>query len=165
MAERYLGRLSAPASSGRKAFRAAAALFLGTWWSVAAVSGYRAIYQVRSLELSATGRVLRPGATVRARIATSGRTHAHLNVALVQGAHRELLVSRFVPGNRDAATDPRSQRAAVAIVLTPQLLARFRPGPATLRAVGLGSSQWLRVPPPTVREIPVRIAAVDRPTK
>jgi hypothetical protein len=158
MEERYLGRLTAPASTGRKVFRAAAGLFLGTWWSVAGIAGWRAIFQVRTLEVSASERVLRPGTTVRAHIATSGRTVAHLNVALVQGAHRELLASRFVPSNRDAQSDPRSQHASVAIALTPDLLARFRPGAARLRAVGLGSSQFLRVPPPTVREIAVQVA-------
>ena len=44
------------------------------------------------------------------------------------------------------------------MIATAALLERFRPGPATLRATGLGSSQWLRVPPPEVRERYVEIA-------
>jgi hypothetical protein len=37
------------------------------------------------------------------------------------------------------------------------MLARFEPGTATLRATAVGRPQWLRVPPPTVREQPVII--------
>jgi hypothetical protein len=39
--------------------------------------------------------------------------------------------------------------------LTPALLASFAPGPAELRAVAVGRSQWLRVPPPTVAAVTV----------
>ena len=43
--------------------------------------------------------------------------------------------------------------------LTPTMLDGFEPGTAMLRATAVGRSQWLRIPPPTVREQPVRIAA------
>jgi hypothetical protein len=158
MAERYFGRLTAPASTRRKVLRVAVGLFLGTWWSTALCSGYRAIWQVSQVEVSASDAVLRPGSTVRARIATSGRTYARLDVALVQGGRSETLASRYVPASRHSKTDPRGQRASLIIVLTPRVLSRFRPGPATLRAVGLGSSQFLHVPPPRIRDVPVRIA-------
>jgi hypothetical protein len=158
MTERYFGRLTAPVPARRKVFRLAAGLFLGTWWSTALCSGYRAIWQVHGVEVSASDAALTPGTTVRARIVTSGRTFAHLNVALVQGAHLELLASRLVPASRAAQTDPRSRHASVSIVLTRAVLSRFHAGPARLRAVGLGSSQFLRVPPPEIREIPVQIA-------
>jgi hypothetical protein len=42
------------------------------------------------------------------------------------------------------------------VVLAPEQLARFLSGPATVRATATGRRQWLRLPPPTVRE-----AAVD----
>lgn len=144
--------------SRRKALRVAIGFFLCTWWGTALCSGYRAIWQVYEVEVSAPGGALRAGSTVGARIVTSGRTHAHLNVALVQGAHTEVLTSQFVPSNREAQTDPRAHRAAVTVVLTRDVLTRFHAGPARLRVVGLGSSQFLRVPPPKVREIPVQIA-------
>jgi hypothetical protein len=162
MPERYLGRLTTPVTARRKMMRSAAGLGLAVWCAVAVTSGWRAIFQVRSVELSAAGRELKPGSPVRARIVTSGRAFAHLDVALVQGAHRELLASRLVPHNADPPGDPRPQRASVEVVLAPEVLARFKPGPARLRAVGIGSSQWFRVPPPTVRELPVEIAASPR---
>lgn len=158
MAERYLGRLTAPVSERRKAFRAGVGLFLGLWWGTALCSGYRAIWQVSSVEVSASSAVLRPGSTVRARIVTSGRTHARLDVALVQGGRSETLTSLYVPASRHSKTDPRGQRASLAIVLTPTVLSRFHAGPATLRAVGRGSSQFLHVPPPRIRDVPVQIA-------
>jgi hypothetical protein len=34
---------------------------------------------------------------------------------------------------------------------------------APLRATALGRSQWLRVPPPTIREVPVTIATTTSP--
>ncbi|HET6230584.1 MAG TPA: hypothetical protein VFE05_10990 [Longimicrobiaceae bacterium] len=162
MPERYLGRLTAPLPGRSQMVRSAAGLGLAVWCAVAVTSGWRAIFQVRSVELSATGRELKPGSAVRARIVTSGRAFAHLEVALVQGAHRELLASRLVPHNADPPGDPRPQHLSLEVVLAPEVLARLQPGPAKLRAVGIGSSQWFRVPPPTVRELRVEIAASPR---
>ena len=39
------------------------------------------------------------------------------------------------------------------------MLDGFEPGTAMLRATAVGRPQWLRIPPPTVREQPVTIAA------
>lgn len=158
MAKRCLARLAQRPRTVTP-LRVAVALFLCAWWGTALLSGYRAIYQIRSVELTVGERILRPGTRVQARIATSGRTYARLTLELVQGAHAETLAVRRVPGNRDGATDPRSRRASIVVSLTPELLARYEPGPARLRASGLGSSQWLRVPPPTVREVVVALPA------
>jgi len=158
MKMRYLRTLTAPALARRKLLRVGVGLFLCTWWGTALCSGYRAIWQVYGVEVSAPGGALRAGSTIRAGIVTSGRSHAHLNVALVQGAHAQVLASRYVASNRASKTDPRAHREALSVVLTSDVLARFHAGPARLRVEGLGSSQFLRVPPPTIREIPVQIA-------
>jgi hypothetical protein len=158
MARRRFGGLTAPVPRRRKVLRTGVGLFLCTWWGTALCSGYRAIWQVYGVEVSAPGGVLKPGSTVRARIVTSGRTHARLDVALVQGAHAEVLASRYVASNRASRTDPRPHRAALAVVLRPDVLSRFHAGPARLRVIGFGSSQFLHVPPPKVRDVPVRIA-------
>jgi hypothetical protein len=126
--------------------------------TLALLSGWRAWVQVRRLELDAPAGALRTGSRVEARVLTSARTSVTVTLALVQGAAAETLGVRVVPANRDPASDPRPRRAALAVTLGDAALARFRPGPATLRAVAVGRSQWLRVPPPTVRETSVEIA-------
>jgi hypothetical protein len=42
-------------------------------------------------------------------------------------------------------------------VVTPELLARFASGAAVVRATAHGRPQWMRTPPPEVREVAVEI--------
>ncbi|MET0399553.1 MAG: hypothetical protein ABW277_22370 [Longimicrobiaceae bacterium] len=126
------------------------------------LSGWRAWVQVRSLELHADSPVLSGGSIVEARVVTSGRTFVDLRLELVQGTHAETLAARQVPKNRDAATDPRSRRDSLVVVLTPDVLGRFRAGPVLVRAVARGRPQWLREPSPTVREVALEIRRPDR---
>ncbi|HEU0077237.1 MAG TPA: hypothetical protein VFQ76_06285 [Longimicrobiaceae bacterium] len=137
--------------------RRAALVVLAVPLAVATLSGWRAWVQVRSLELHAAAPVLRGGSRLQARVVTSGRTFVDLRLELVQGTHAETLAVRQVPKNRDAATDPRSRRDSLAVVLAPELLERFREGPVLVRAVARGRPQWLREPPPTVRELALEI--------
>jgi hypothetical protein len=125
--------------------------------AVGVLSGWRAWVQVRSLELHADSPVLSGGSIVQARVVTSGRTFVDLRLELVQGTHAETLAVRQVPKNRDAATDPRSRRDSLAVVVTPDVLERFREGPVLVRAVARGRSQWLREPPSAVRELALTI--------
>ena len=46
---------------------------------------------------------------------------------------------------------------SLSVTLTPAMLSEFDPGPATLRASAVGRPQWLRVPPPSIREQAVSI--------
>lgn len=133
--------------------------FLAVCFVVAMLSGHRAYFQVRSLDLVSSGKVLRGGSSVRASVVTSGRTFARVRLELIQGAHAEKLAEQVVPKNEWAAIDPRQQRATLTATLTPELLARFEAGPALLRATALGGSQWLRVPPPEVRDLEVEVQA------
>ena len=125
---------------------------------LALFSGYRAVWQIWRVDVRAPGPVLCAGDVVRASVVSSGRARAELRLDLVQGARVETLGVRVLRGNRVAVYDPRWGRGALAVTLTPELLARFAAGPAVLRATGRGSSQWLRIPPPTVREVRVELA-------
>lgn len=123
----------------------------------ALVSGYRAYYQVRSLELELAGPVLRNGSVIQIAVAGSGRTTIDVQLELIQGAQSETLMVLRVPGNEWASFDPRPRRASQKVVLTPELLARFADGEAKVRATATGRRQWTRLPPPTVRESEVEI--------
>lgn len=142
-----------PIAAMKKVLLALLALCLVT----ALASGYRAYFQVLSLELHLTDAVLRGGSVVRTAVVTSGRTHVDVRLELIQGDLSETLAVRRVPGNAWASFDPRPQRASHEVVLTPELLARFRTGAARLRATATGRPQWMRLPPPTVRETAVDI--------
>lgn len=131
--------------------------FLAVFVVLAAFSGYRAIWQIRRLDLRASNDVLRPGDTVGFELMSWGRVEADAQLDLVQGDVAETLAVKFLPRNGNASLDPRPQRTTASVVLTPGVLARFTPGSATLRVIGYGSMQWLRTPPPTVRERRVRV--------
>jgi hypothetical protein len=128
--------------------------------AMALLSGWRAWFQIRRLDLAVRAGTLQAGDRVEARVVSWARTFVDVRLELVQGAHAETLGTHLVPRNRDPASDPRPRSATLAVTLTPELLGRFRPGPAVVRATAIGRSQWLRVPPPMVREAPVTIAPV-----
>lgn len=118
---------------------------------LATFSGYRAIWQIRRLDLRMASAALGPGSVVGFEL-ESCRTEADGQLELIQGAVAETLATTFLARNHLAVYDSRPQRGAASVVLTPALLARFTTGPAILRATGYGSMQWLRTPPPTIRE-------------
>ena len=123
----------------------------------ALASGYRAYFQVLSLELRLDEPVLHKGSIIQTAVVGSGRTSIDVRLELIQGAHSETLAVQRVPGNKWAAFDPRPQRASQSVTLTPELLERFQEGAAQVRASATGRPQWMRLPPPTVREITVEI--------
>jgi hypothetical protein len=123
----------------------------------ALASGYRAYFQVLSLELHLTEPTLSNGSIIQTSVVASGRTLVDVRLELIQGAHSETLALQRVPGNVWAAFDPRPQRASQSVALTPELLARFQTGAAQLRATATGRPQWTRLPPPTVRELTIDI--------
>ena len=125
--------------------------FLIVHFSLAAVSGYRAIVQVYDVSLELAS-VLQPGSPVTARVATSGRTFVDARLELVQAAHSETLGKIRIQSNDEAFYDPRPKRAVLNTAIPSSVLSRFHRGRATIRAVAEGHSQFLRVPPPEVRE-------------
>jgi hypothetical protein len=92
------------------------------------------------------------GATVRANVESWGRTFVELRIELIQGERAETLALKEVPRNWDPVFDFRPRRDSLVAVLSPERLARFEPGAALVRVTARGSKQWLREPPPQVRE-------------
>src|SRR5215467_5071501 len=86
-------------------------------------SGYRAIWQIRRLELRASSAVLHAGDTVGFELESWGRTEADAQLDLIQGPVAETLATRFLPRNSNASYDPRPQRGSASVVLTPSMLA------------------------------------------
>lgn len=131
---------------------------LAIWLPSAAFSGFRAIVQIFDLDLRVDPDSLRTGTVVQADVVTSGRTHADVVLELRQRTTVDTIGSVFVPRNRDGALDPRPRRGSLRVVLTDDQLARFTPGPVTVRAVAVGRSQWMRTPPPTISELSTTVA-------
>lgn len=123
----------------------------------ALVSGYRAYYQVRSLELQLTEPILKDGSVIQIAVTGSGRTTIDVQLELIQGTYSETLAVHHLPGNEWASFDPRSTRGTYSVVLTPDLLGRFQTGAAKVQAIATGRRQWTRLPPPEIREITVEI--------
>jgi hypothetical protein len=123
----------------------------------AAMSGYRAYFQVRSLELRPAERVLRSGTSVEVKAESYARTPVDVRIELIQGAKTKNLGGVRIPRNYDPALDPRLKRAALTVALTPELLSGFESGPAQLRATAEGRMQFGRTPPPLIREVSVEI--------
>lgn len=125
---------------------------------IGAVSSHRAYFQVRSLEVKAPPQ-LNDGSQVEVATVCSGRNAVDVEAKLIQGQYSELLFNFRVPGNDLAFFDPRAQHLTYIAALNHQTLMNFEPGPARLRVVATGRPEWGRVPPPTVRELDVRISS------
>jgi hypothetical protein len=98
--------------------------------------------------------------TVSYDVITSGETRNRIVLELEQGTHAETLLEQRARLNAVSAYDPRLFRYTPTVVITPELLARFAPGPATLRLTAFGGPKLLRTPPPRVRELRVTIAGL-----
>ena len=121
-------------------------------WSI-----YRRIWQVLRIEARMSSPVLTPGSTVGFDVVTSGETNNVIRLDLVQGEHREILIEQRARTNAFSAYDPRVFRYTPMVSITPELLARFQAGPATLRVTGFGGQKLLRTPPARVREVRVEL--------
>ena len=131
----------------------------GTFAFFAAISGYRAIVQIYRVDLQAPD-TLRVGSQVALSVTTSGRVIGTATLVIVQGNRLDTLHWHRVRNNHigtfiSQSLNPFPVHDSVTVSIAAANLAKFEPGPATLRAIGLGGSQWLRVPPPTIRERPV----------
>ena len=125
--------------------------------AIGAVSSHRAYFQVRRLELNAP-HSLSAGSIVETAVVSSGRTSVDVDVDLIQGTHSERLFHLPVRGNELGFFDPRTQHGSRSVTLSSEILSRFQPGAARLRSVATGRPQWMRLPPPTVRELDVEVA-------
>jgi hypothetical protein len=133
--------------------------FLCVHLTLAVISGYRAVVQIFRLELRLPTPTITVGSRVGLYVVTSARVEAIAVLELRQGIRAETLGIQCMPRNWDAAYDPRPRHDSLFTIIGSDVLGRFDPGPAALRVTAIGSPQWLRTPPPTVREAPVTIAA------
>ena len=146
------------ASAGSRLFRIAQRVILIVvllFATIGAWSAYRAWVQVRALDLRVMTPDLRPGLPVVVQVVTSGRAAVDVRLELVQGTHVEMLATLRVAGSRDGFFDPRTRQGSMTPSFTPEFLAHFQPGPAVLRATAIGRPQWMRTPPPVVKEMAV----------
>ena len=126
---------------------------------VGIVSSYRAYYQIHSLDI-VTNPVLQPGSVVQTKVVTYGRSFADVKLELIQGGLAVTLHEQRVAANEFGFYDPRAQKAEFSVSLTPQTLEQFTSEPAFLRATAVGRHQWMRLPPPVVREVQVEIGSL-----
>jgi hypothetical protein len=133
-------------------------LFVGAFLLIGMVSAYRAWVQVQQLGLKTSERTLRNGSTVETEVASSGRTTVDVHLELIQGTHSETLAVLNVRGNEFGFFDPRSKQATQRVTISDDVLTRFQAGEAHLRATAIGRHQWMRLPPPVVRELRVEIS-------
>ena len=124
---------------------------MSVWVVIALISGHRAIWQVQKLELHVPEGTLRPGSVVAVETRSSGRVHVRVILELVQGARSETLAVQRIEGSRPTF-DPRWRRGEISHILTSDNLQAFQSGAAMVRVTAHGASQWLRTPPPEVRE-------------
>ncbi|AHG93357.1 hypothetical protein J421_5822 (plasmid) [Gemmatirosa kalamazoonensis] len=121
-------------------------------WSIC-----RRLRQILHIEARASSLVLAPGSAVGFDVIASGEVPNRIRLELVQGPRREVLLEQRARTNRIRSLDPRVFRYTPTVPITPALLARFRPGPATLRATGFGGQKLLHTPAPRIDELQVRL--------
>lgn len=121
------------------------------------LASYRAYFPVRDVTLLLPESALRAGSPVRAVTRSSGRGPVEVRIELVQGARSELIAVQRLRGRRFAFWDPRAVETTLTSAVSRELIERFEPGPAVLRATATGSRAWLRQPPPVVRDVAVEI--------
>jgi hypothetical protein len=131
--------------------------FLVLWACSALWSGFRAVVQVFDAELHVPSSVVRDGSTIGYDVTSSGRVTVGITLELLQGSQRVLVANDDVRTSRDAALDPRPKHRAGSVTVASRVLDSLQPGPARVRLTVLGRSQWLRTPPPTIREVAVTI--------
>jgi hypothetical protein len=127
--------------------------------AVGAWSVYRALVQVRKLDVRLVSENVRPGIPAAVEVVTSGVTIVDVKLELVQGANAQTLATlRIVPAHQPFF-NPRIREGSMIPSFTPEFLAHFKAGPAVVRATATGRRKWLLTPAPVVRDVPVVIAA------
>jgi hypothetical protein len=96
---------------------------------------------------------------VHAQFVTAGRTPVYARIELVQGSHIEVLASTTIPFNEHFFYDFRSKHASMSAAVPADIMSRFAPGPAVIRAIGEGGSQLLSVPPPKMSKTEIQLAS------
>ena len=129
-----------------------------------ALAANRAWVQVRRLDLKLSGRELRSGSTARVDVVSTGRAPVHLSLELIQGTRAETVAVALVRSNAHSFWDPRNKPDSMSVTFTPSVLARFTNGRLLLRATARGAPEWLRLPPPLVRDLSVALRTPVAPS-
>jgi hypothetical protein len=117
------------------------------------VASHRAYFPVRSVVISASEDIVRPGTRIRVDTVTSGRGPVSIRVELLQAGRSEPLVVDSIPSKGWAYWDPRRVFHSTDATIPASVAERLEPGVITVRASVTGSPAWLRLPPPVVREV------------
>jgi len=117
-------------------------------FSLAAISGYRAVTQVYRASIATDSPTLLEGSRIAADIVTAGRTHVDVAIRLEQGRRSSVLAATVVPDNDSFFYDFRPKRAHVDVGVTARMLAGFDAGRAMVTVTATGRPQWLYLPPP-----------------
>ena len=137
----------------RRAAVAAGCLYAVSFaWSIC-----RRLRQILYIEARVSSHVLTPGSAVGYDVIASGEVPNRIRLELVQDERRAVLLEQRAHVNRIRSIDPRVFRYAPTVPITSALLARFPPGPATLRVTGFGGQKLLLTPAPQLRELQVRL--------
>ena len=129
---------------------------VAAYLAIGLTAGYRAYHQIKSVDLEAPP-TLRAGTSIDTSIVTYGRTFINVRLELIQGSLVEIVSAYRIPNNPWAFLDPRTRRVSLSSLLTEDVIKRFQPGPATLRATATGLPQLGHVPPPVVQETTIEI--------
>jgi hypothetical protein len=120
-------------------------------------AGYRAWVQVRSLEMHVSSPVLASGSVVTVEAGSWARTHVTMRLMMLQDSRADTLMVHVIHANHVPSLDPRPRNARIEVTLGADVLARHHDGGARLVATAIGGPQWLRTPPPLVRELAVTL--------
>ena len=126
---------------------------------IGAISTYRAYFQVHRLDVRAS-EVLRDGSVIQGSVVTYGRTPVDVRIEIGQAECMVTVYEHHLAGNEFGFYDPRTKSASFSVLLDQKLIHKFESGPAVVRATTVGRHQWMRLPPPVVREVPVTIRSV-----
>jgi len=131
--------------------------FLSCYLVIATISGFRAIVQIYSVTIAVPA-TLRPGASISTVVRSSGRTFGSVTLELAQNGRVDTLARAELAENRNPIFDPRPQTGTLAVSPDAHALAQFQNGPAQVRSIARGRSQFLRVPQPKTATATVEIS-------
>ena len=125
-------------------------------FSLAGVSGYRAVVQVYNVSLDSPV-FAGAGTRVSADVVTSGRIMQDARIELIQGSKVQVLVQKRIPSHTHWFYDPRPLSVSMETVMPSDILTGFKPGRAKIQIIVEGRMQWLYIPPPKVATVAVQL--------
>lgn len=130
---------------------------LASFAPAACWSGYRAIVQVKSLAIRTDATTIAAGSRVAIDGVSWARNYVTMRLLLKQESRTDTLIVHQIGTHGVPSLDPRWQAESDSVVIGSELMSRYHDGPARLVAIAVGRSQWMRIPPPTIRELAVTL--------